>query len=271
MTDVLEEIDRWGASFAAAAVLDRGGVRARHGDAQRVVRIASVSKLMTALAVLMAVEEGAVGLDDAAGQPGCTVRHLLCHAGGYDFDTPQVLAPPGRRRIYSNTGYELLVAHVEERTGMPFGEYLAEAVFQPLGMDASELRGSAAHGVHANLEDVATFASELLEPTLLHRTTMAEYRAVQFPDLAGVLPGWGRQDPCEWGLGPELRGTKSPHWTGATAPPGTYGHFGGSGTFLWVDPDRALACVVLTDREFDSWAVDVWPPFSDRVRAAFAG
>ena len=65
------------------------------------------------------------------------------------------------------------------------------------------------------------------------------------------------------------RATKEPHWTGSTASPNTFGHFGGSGTFLWVDPDLDLACITLTDREFGDWAVAAWPPFSDAVRAAY--
>lgn len=269
MSDLLAEVDGWGAGFAAAAVVDAEGVRAVHGDPDTVVRIASVTKLMTSMAVLLAVEEGATTLEEPAGPPGSTVRHLLAHAGGYDFDSPKVLAAPGERRIYSNTGYDVLAAHVEERTGLPFAEYLHLGLLEPLGMSATELRGSAAKDVWSTLTDLCRFASELLSPTVLHGSTMAVWRTEQFPGLAGVLPGWGRQDPCPWGLGPELRGTKQPHWTGATAPPGTYGHFGGSGTFLWVDPERSLACILLTDRDFGPWAVEAWPPFSDRVRAAF--
>lgn len=267
----LVEIDTWGAAFAAAAVVGPHGRLAVHGPSDTVVPIASVTKLATALAVLLAVEEGAVGLDDPAGQPGCTVRHLLCHAGGYDFDTPKVLAAPGTRRIYSNTGYELLAEHVEAGTGMPFPEYLGEGVLGPLGMTATELRGSAAKDMVSDVDDLVRFAGELMAPTLLAPATMDAYVSPHFPELAGVLPGWGRQDPCPWGLGPELRGHKSPHWTGATASPGTYGHFGGSGTFLWIDPDLSLGCVVLTDRAFADWAVAAWPGFSDRVRGWFGG
>ena len=267
----LAQIDDWGTTFAAGAVLGPSGLLARHGDAAAVVRIASITKLVTSLAVLLAVEEGSTALDEPLGPPGSTVRHLLCHAGGYDFDTPRVLAHPGDRRIYSNTGYDLLGEHVTERTGIPFAEYVAEGVLQPIGMRSSELRGSPAKDLHASLDDLVTFAGELLSPTLLAPETMEAYVTPQFPELAGVLPGWGRQDPCPWGLGPELRGTKVPHWSGSTAPPGTYGHFGGSGTFLWVDPVRRLACIVLTDREFGAWSVELWPDFSDRIRSHFAG
>lgn len=265
----LRQIDSWQASFAAAAVLDRSGTLATHGDLDARVQIASVTKLLSAIAVLVAVEEGTVGLEDPVGQPGCTLRHLLCHAGGYGFDTPAVIAEPATRRIYSNTGYELLARHLEERSGLAFGRYLAEAVLEPLGMGASVLRGSPAKDLWSSVADLVTFAAELLTPRLLAPSTMQRFCTPELPDLAGVLPGWGRQEPCPWGLGAEVKGAKDPHWTGATAEPGTFGHFGGSGTFLWVDPGRGLACVVLTDRAFGEWAVRAWPGFSDAVRADF--
>ena len=267
--DPLAAVDRWGATFAAAAAVDADGAVHRHGDTRRVLRVASITKLCSAWAVLVAVEEGAVTLEDPLGPPGATVRHLLCHAGGLDFDTDAVLAAPGTRRIYSNTGYDLLAGHVELRSGIPFGEYLHEAVLAPLGMGASELRGSAAKDLFSSVEDLLGLATELAEPRLLAASTAQEACRAQFPDLAGVLPGWGRQEPCPWGLGPELRGTKAPHWTGATASAATYGHFGGSGSLLWVDPDAGVRCVAICDRGFDTWAVSAWPPFSDAVRAAY--
>ncbi len=269
MTGPLDALDDWGAAFTAGAVLRGGVVVARHGDPERVVRIASITKLVTAWAVLLATEEGAFGLDDPLGPPGSTVRHLLAHAGGLDFDSDRVLAPPGTRRIYSNTGYELLGAHLTDRTGIAVAEYLADGVLGPLGMVRSELRGSCAAHLVSCVEDLTLLACELRSPTLLHPSTAAVATTLQFPGLAGVLPGWGRQDPCDWAGGAELRGAKSPHWTGATAPPTTFGHFGGSGTFLWVDPVADVACVVLTDRGFGDWAVAAWPPLSDAVRAAY--
>jgi CubicO group peptidase (beta-lactamase class C family) len=74
-------------------------------------------------------------------------------------------------------------------------------------------------------------------------------------------------EPNDWGLAFELRDRKSPHWTGTLASPRTFGHFGASGTFLWVDPDAALACALLADREFGNWAKEAWPRFSDAVYA----
>ncbi|MFM7069367.1 MAG: serine hydrolase domain-containing protein, partial [Actinomycetes bacterium] len=243
---------------------------AKHGVTTTQLRIASITKLLTAWATLVAAEEGAVALSDPAGQPGCTLELLLCHAGGYQFDSPTIVAAPGARRIYSNTGYELVAEHVTERTGIPFPTYLSEAVFEPLGMHQSELRGSPAADLWSTADDLVRFAAELLTPRLVDRTTALDAQRVHLPQLDGVLPGWGRFAPLPWGLGPELRGRKSPTWMGESAPPTCFGHFGGSGTLLWVDPEARVAAVALTDHEFGPWAVSAWPGWSDRVRAAYS-
>ena len=61
-----------------------------------------LTKLLTGLATLVAVEEGTVDLDEPAGPPGSTLRHLLAHASGLPPDDGPPLMAPGRRRIYSN-------------------------------------------------------------------------------------------------------------------------------------------------------------------------
>ena len=262
--EALRQVDDWGAEHAAAGVVRPAEVVATHGPGDLELRWASVTKLATAIAVLVAAEEGVVDLDAPAGPPGSTVRHLLAHASGLPFDGNTPIAKPGQRRIYSNTGFERLGDVVAEAAEMPFEEYLARSVFQPLGATAT-LRGSAAAEVHGTLDDALRLAQELLEPKVVAPETLAEATSVQFPGLGGVLPGFGRWEPNDWGLGFELKDAKSPHCTGTRNSPRTFGHFGGSGTFLWVDPDRRLACACLTDREFDDWALEAWPRLSDAV------
>ncbi len=271
--DALVQVDSWPVENAAVAVLVRDAsgrvtVRGSVGAMDRSFRLASVSKLLAAYAVLIGVEEGALGLGDPAGPPGSTVAHLLAHASGLGFSGTRTVTRPGTRRVYSNTGIEVLGETLERASGIAFGEYLAEAVFGPLGMTASELRGSPAYGVSSTLSDLVVFAGELLAPRLLAPPTFAAATSVAFPGLAGVLPGFGVRDPNDWGLGFEIRGGKQPHWTGSANSSGTFGHFGRSGTFLWVDPALNAACACLTDREFGSWAVDAWPTLSDDVVAA---
>jgi len=262
--EALRQLDGWGADHAAAVVLRGGELEVSRGPREHVFRWASVTKLVTALAALIAAEEGVVDLDEPAGPEGSTVRHLLAHASGLPFEPGAPTGRPGQRRIYSNVGFETLAEHVAERAEMPFDEYLAAGVLHPLGMRA-ELRGSAASELHGTLDDLAALARELQRPTLVAQETLDEATSVQFPGLAGVLPDFGRFDPLDWGLGFELRDAKEPHWTGESNSPRTFGHFGGSGTFLWVNPDVDVALGVLTDREFGDWAKAAWPKLSDAV------
>lgn len=256
--------------MGAAVVSPTLGEPVTHGAVSQVFPLASVTKLLTAYAVLIAIEEGTLDLDEPAGPPDSTVRHLLAHTAGFGFDTEPLMAP-GRKRIYSNTGFEALGAHLAERAGMPAVDYVTAAVFEPLGMTATTSTGSVAHAATSTVSDLVRFASELLSPTLVHESTLALATTVQFPGLDGALPGYGTQDPNDWGLGFEIRGDKAPHWTGATNDPSTFGHFGAAGTFLWVDPSVSTALIILTDRAFGPWAVEAWPPFADAVRTALTG
>jgi CubicO group peptidase (beta-lactamase class C family) len=249
----------------AAAALSASETVARRGDGH-VYRWASVTKLVTALAVLVAAEEGTLDLDEPAGPPGATVRHLLAHASGLPFDGAAPITRPGERRIYSNTGFETVAEHLAERAEIPFGDYIAGAVLEPLGMQA-ELRGSPASDMWGALDDLVKLGQELLEPTVVASETLEEATQVAFPGLVGVLPDFGRFDPNDWGLGFELKDEKDPHWTGSLNSPTTFGHFGGSGTFLWIDPERGLALACLTDREFGEWAKEAWARLSDAVIA----
>ena len=229
-----------------------------------------MSKLLVGMAAIVALEEGTIALDEPGGPEGSTIRHLLAHASGLGFDGEEILAPPGRRRIYSNTGIERFAQHLAARAGMSFEEYLRLGVLEPLGMRRTELRGSPAHAVWSTVTDLLSFSRELLRPTLVSLATMAEATRAQFPGLAGVLPGIGRFDPNPWGLTFEIRDGKQPHWTGRRNSPATFGHFGGAGTFLWADPEAGLATIVLTDRDFGPWALDAWPRFSDAVLERYA-
>lgn len=266
----LDLIADWPVPVAAAAVVGRGGGLATYGDITRPFRLASVTKPLVARAVQVAVEEGVVDLDTPAGPPGSTVRHLLAHASGLSMHSAQVLARPGERRVYSNHGFGVLAETIEQHSGIEFGRYLGEAVFEPLGMTSSLLKGGAAaagFGVASTVEDLMAFAGDLLTPATVSAQMHAEATTVQFTGLSGVLPGFGAQRPNDWGLGFEIRGGKSPHWTGTANSVRTYGHFGQTGTFIWVDPARNLALVVLTDRDFDEWAKPLWPALSDQVLA----
>jgi len=261
--EALGLVDGWPADRVAVGVASARGTRFVHGDPGE-FRWASVTKPVTALACLVAAEEGTLDLDEPAGPPGATVRHLLAHASGLSFDPGAPIAKPGTRRIYSEYGFEVLGETLAARAEMPFAEYLSAAVLQPLGLGA-RLDGKPGSGLHGSLGDLLAVGRELLAPTLVAAETLAEAAAIQFPGLPGILPGFGRQEPNDWGLGMELRDRKSPHWTGSRNSERTFGHFGRSGTFLWVDPEPGIALACLTDLEFGGWAKRAWPELSDAV------
>lgn len=250
----------------AALVVTRAGEEVlATGTVETEYPWASCTKLLTALATLVAIDRHLVGLDDPAGPEGATVRHLLAHASGVAFDSPKVLAAPGARRIYSNAGYELLADHVAESVGADFGEWAEESVLVPLGLSATLLEGSAAHGASGPVRELVALGLELRSPRLISTQLHAQATHVVYPGLAGVLPGFGRQQDNTWGLGPEIRGAKSPHWTGARNSPATFGHFGQSGSFLWIDPAHDLVAAFLGERPFGPWAAEFWPGLNDAI------
>jgi len=272
--DPLPQVDDWGPDTVAVGVTDGQDTLGAHGPVDRGLPLASVTKPLTAYAVLVAARDGLVHLDEPAGPygpQGVTVRHLLAHAGGLPPDEGGAVIAPGRRRIYSNWGYELLGELVARRVGTPFDRHLEVEVLEPLGMHATRLEGSPAHAGIGSVRDLLAFARELLAPQLVDAALVEEATTTVLPGLDGVLPGYGRQTPNDWGLGFEIKDAKLPHWTGDLLAASTFGHFGRSGSFLWVDPEHGLACASVCDLAFGDWAIQAWPPFSDAVLEAYAG
>ena len=160
---VTERRLRWSNAFGAADL--ENAVPAK---TVTVYRLASVTKPITATAVLQLVEAGKVDLDAPIQryvpafpekQWPVTVRHLLSHQAGIRnwteeefhntrhfaniaeslaaFKDDPLLFEPGSRTQYTSLGYNLLGAVVEGVSGKPFLEYLHERVFVPAGMEAA--------------------------------------------------------------------------------------------------------------------------------------
>lgn len=267
MSGALDQVAGWPAATAAVAVVGSDGVRDACGPLDTPLAWASLTKLLTAVTVLVACEEGTLSLDQPAGPPGATVAHLLAHASGLPPDAREPVAEPGARRIYSNAGFEVLAEALADGAGMAFATYLHEAVLVPLGLSGTRLDGSPAAGAVGPTADLCRVAVELQAPTLVAPATLRQATTTAFPGLDGVLPGYGQQRPNDWGLGFELKGTKSPHWTAPGGSPRTFGHFGRAGGFCWVDPDAGIGCVSLSDRDFGPWAQDAWPRLAADVLA----
>ena len=253
-------------AFAVASATD---MLSCDGQTDTVFEWKSVTKPLAALATLVAIDQGKVALDEEAGPPGSTVRHLLSHASGLQFEAGAPAQSPERRRVYSNLGFEALEEHVSSKVGMGFQEWTNHAVLEPLEMDSVEFYGSAAYGARGNVWDVLALGIEMLTPTLIPADLGLAARTVQFSGLDGVLPGFGKQSPNDWGLGYEIRGKKKPHWTAPEACPETFGHFGQSGSFVWVDPRCQLVGAFLGAESFRaSVHGTLWPALNSEVLAA---
>ena len=272
MGSAVDQVAKWPVSVAAAAAVGPNGVLAATGPINRQFPLASVTKPLAVLSALVAVEEGAVELTDAADEelvPGATIRHLMSHASGLAPDELKRVFPLAGWWLYSHVGIELLADLVARAVGMPFGSYFQESLAGPLGLSDTHLAGSPARDCLASVADLARVVAELLAPSgWLHAATLSDAASIQYPGLRGVVPGFGSQNPNDWGLGFEIRSGKHPHWTGTHNSPATYGHFGLSGSMFWIDPERRIGLVALADRSFGDWAKTAWPALSDAVLTA---
>jgi CubicO group peptidase (beta-lactamase class C family) len=271
-------VDRAGVAVVSPSGTERAALGGVGGGDE--FAVASVTKLMTTLAALTAIEGGRLDLDQPVPEAGdgVTVRHLLAHASGLPFEHSGGRRAPGTRRIYSNVGFRLLGETVADAVGTVFGSWMGASVLAPLGMSATRLgsrRGfeeDPAAGAVSTLDDLERLARCLLDrgAPVVGRELFDEAASVQFPGLAGLVPGVGRFDPCDWGLGFELHDGKRPHWMGDRRSAAAFGHFGASGCFLWVDPEAELACAAVSDRAFDDgrWAMATWPAWCDRLPSA---
>ncbi|MFI7678684.1 serine hydrolase domain-containing protein [Actinophytocola sp. NPDC049390] len=139
------------------------------------MRVASVSKSFTAAGVLTLVEDGRLALDDPVRRwlptvpGGVTVRHLLNQTSGLadssvnigELESTRTLAeyaevfegtlvaPPGTTWSYCNVNYDLAARVAEVVSGQPFDEFMADAVFEPLGMHDTAVGGAAADGYNS--------------------------------------------------------------------------------------------------------------------------
>ncbi len=172
--------------------------------------------------------------------------------------------------IYSNTGIELAAAHLESAAGCLSVSTLSAVCSNRWVWAKPSSTARPPMAPAGRLGDLLALAGELLAPSLVSPETWQVATSVAWPGLAGVLPGFGRQDPCDWGLGPEIRSHKSPHWTGSANSPSDLRPFWPV-RFVPVGRPRSRDSRVaaLSSTPFGPWAKEAWPALSDAVLAAY--
>lgn len=207
---------------------------------------------------------------------------------------PPLRYAPGEQFNYSDNGFTIAGIMAERVTGLRFGDIVQREVLTPLGMlDASMFppedwwpriaavigdsaegretaemfnsaeyrrRGAPAGGLFATVRGIVPFLRAFLQQGVaqgrpwLRRETVAAMMRPQvsgIPGRVGVLYEW---PAVEWGLGWDVKGSKTPHWSGTLTSPQTISHEGYAGTLVWADPTRELLCVIFTNHTFaDHW------------------
>ncbi|WIK64466.1 serine hydrolase domain-containing protein [Gleimia hominis] len=249
----------------AIGCMQKSGAQMVFGDETKVFDYMSVTKVFAAIGVLVAVERGHLELGtpvEVAGET-VTIKHLLAHASGVAFDKNERQAEPETRRIYSNFGFERMANAVEEHVGTAFNDWLETEVLEPLGMVETSITGSCAYSGTGSLRDLMALANELLEPTLISTDLHDQMLTETYPGIRGITPGYGSYRDNAWGLGVEIKKDKQRTWFPPQASENAFGHFGQSGSFIWVDPARGAAGAFLGDEPFGKWHQQHWQQLGD--------
>ncbi len=198
---------------------------------------------------------------------------------------------------YSNLGYGILGIILERMTGRTFGDAIRELVLQPLGVagvfgdpgPTNVATIADVRGVHrgTDLEPFnSTFWRSLALPwgglctnavgalalidaflphsSFLSPSTIQLATTNSTANLSGGFMHPLLWQPCPWGLGPELRGSKQPHWLAPCWPAHSFGHSGASGMLVWADAENMFRIVILGTRVADGgWLLRHAPRMSE--------
>jgi len=258
-------VDGWpGAPAVLLFRLAAGNVqwRGQAGDLDAVRPWASVSKMAVALAFGVEVDWGVHEFTQNFGPRGATLANLLSHSSGLGYEEGDRTVPVATKRVYSNVGFDHAVSVVVKDNDP--AAWLEERVFSPLGMETTRLLGRACADVSGSTRDMATLAVAWLRPDAISKATRDRQIRPYLPDLAGIVPGFGRFTPCPWGLGPEVRGVKE-HWMGDW-PAESFGHFGQSGSMMLLNANEQIGLVATSTEAFGPWAVELWPKWTSLMR-----
>lgn len=213
--------------------------------------------------------------------------------------------PPRTRVLYSNVGYGLLAVVVERQTNLVYSDALESLVLKPLGVEG--YLGVEPPRLPIALDDVrSSHVSTPLEPynsrfwralglpwgglittvdgalrlvrafhgfppEFLSPAVRAQAVRTQTDDLGGGYGGPFTYPRCPWGLGPDLRDAKQPHWAPVEASPDTFGHAGASGCVAWCDPSLDIAWAILGSRTAENgWLLRGSPSIGRAILGAMS-
>lgn len=263
-------IEGWPGTPSAIAFRLDGGLIERVvelGDPDEVRPWASVSKMAVSLAFGVENDWDLHPFSEAIGPRGATIANLLSHSSGLGAERDDPTVPIGTKRVYSNYGIDYAVAAIVGENSAE--SWLASRILRPFGMTTTRLEGRPAAGLSGSTNDMMRLAVAWLRPDGITRETRDRMTTPFLPDLAGIVPGFGRFTPCPWGLGPEVRGNKQ-HWMGDW-PADSFGHFGQSGALMLLNAREHIGLVATSSEPFGPWAVKLWTAWTSAMRSRALG
>lgn len=242
-----------------------------------------------------------VGARDVRYSDGPSLAQLtdaMCHL--------PLQSAPNEVLRYSNAGFAVLARLVERYTGEEFWARTRARVLEPMGLYDIVARPTSEHrarlvsvrdaanagspvesynspywrdlaipwgGYFGTVRALAAFAAAFLPAYEGSRALSPASVATMTTDHSGQIPGGVESGKvswpeASWGLGWEIKGSKTRHWTGTVTSPETFCHFGQAGTLLWADPSRDLVLAVFTNRTVTrAWTffLSRWTTLSDTV------
>lgn len=263
-------------------VIDPLGDEHLYGDSDSPYELASITKILTATTICDVVASGFVSLNDQVKDPKLKyadifLNDLLSHTSGLSFDGKDKQIEPRTRRVYSNYGVELAAGYISMRLQKEFGLISVQDLFnEGFGYNLRTAKnskidfyGSPAYGSHANMIALTQLARQMRSPTFIDGQMHKQMKSTYMENLKGKVPGWGSFKDCAFGIGYEIKSSKTNHWMGSISSAKAFGHFGGSGVFILHDPVNNISIVALGDRPFDKAMKKLWPGYVDGIFKSF--
>lgn len=259
------------------AIIDPDGQLHVIGNGNGRYQFASVTKLITTNVIAEIVADGFVSFEEEVediyfSKGKVTLQDLLSHSSGIRPEYESCV-PPRSKRVYTTEAFDIAEKHIIKKLGNGFENETIASIFSDglkdeLGCSIT-IEGSCGSGASGTADDLILLLREIREPKFISVEMQRFLTTPYFPELDGVLPGWGHFERNIWGVGYEIKGDKYPHWMGSKASKNSFGHFGLSGAFVMHDPENKISIASLSNENFGPWAKIAWPEMCDQIYSEY--
>jgi CubicO group peptidase (beta-lactamase class C family) len=170
------------------------------------------------------------------------------------------LAKPEEKRIYSIAGYRVIAKVLENQLSISFPTLVKDLILNNCELFDMSPPVTGDSGLKGTIEGLYKLSKRLLLADIpgISAESLKKSTSNHFGVSLGVVPGIGFYSDNSWGLGFEIKGKKTGHWMPKCASLETFGHFGRSGAFFFVDPLNLIAFSGISRYGFQKDSRLVW-------------